>query len=124
MDPRRLYAGAKFVVLAYSPTDGMGQVVTHLNGLDQRDRKRVAALLERAAEHGPPKNQEQCRKVAGEGFWEFKARAQRIFWCYAPGQRIVLLHGFTKKTSQTPKTDLEVGRRRYRQFRDEMERTS
>lgn len=117
---RRLYAGSKYVVLAYSAGDGAGQVAAYIERLDERDRKRVAALLSYAAEHGPPRNREKCLKLVGEEFWEFKAFQQRIFWCYGRGQQIVLLHGFTKKASQTPKAQLEVGRRRHRQFRDEL----
>lgn len=115
-----MYTGGKYVVLAYSANDGAGQVTTYIERLDERDRKRVAALLSYAAEHGPPRNREKCRKLAGEDFWEFKAFQQRIFWCYGMKQQIVLLHGFTKKASQTPKAQLDVGRRRYRQVRDEL----
>lgn len=123
MEPnlKQLYAGTKYLVLAYAPNDRAGHVEAYLNGLSERERKRVAALLQRSAERGPPRNKERCRKVAGEDFWEFKAYQQRIFWCYGKGRQIVLLHGFTKKTSQTPKARLTVGRRRYRQFHDEME---
>ena len=32
---------------------------------------------------------------------------------YAPGKRIVLLHGFTKKSPRTPRLDLEIARARY-----------
>ena len=117
----QLYAGARYVVLAYAPGGGAGHVQAYLGGLSERERKRVAALLQRSAEHGPPRNRERCRKVAGEDFWEFKAYQQRIFWCYGMEGQIVLLHGFTKKTSQTPKAQMKVGRRLCRRFHDEME---
>ena len=60
--------------------------------------------------------------MAGEDFWEFKASQQRIFWCYDPGRRrrIVLLHGFTKKTAQTPRNQLEAGRHAYRELQQEL----
>ena len=63
--------------------------------------------------------------MAGEGFWEFKASQQRIFWCYDPGRRkrIVLLYGFTKKTAQTPTKQLEAGRHAYREARHELSST-
>ncbi len=74
----------------------------------------------RTAEHSPPRNEQRCHKVAGEGFWEFKAPQQRIFWCYDPGQRkrIILLHGFTKKSTQTPRRELDAGRRAYREIQE------
>ena len=81
----------------------------------------MTALLTRVAHHGPPRNREKCQKMAGEAFWEFKASQQRIFWCYHPRRRrqIVLLHGFTKKTAQTPMNQLEAGRHAYREFQRE-----
>lgn len=88
--------------------------------LGARDRKSVTALLTRVAHHGPPRNQEKSRKIAGEDFWEFKARQQRVFWCYTPGRRIVLLHGFTKKTRKAPTHAVEVARHTYREAQEEL----
>lgn len=121
MPSQKHYAGARYLVLAYAPSDRAGHVKAYLNSLSERERKRVAALIERSAEHGPPRSKERCRKVAGEDFWEFKAYQQRIFWCYGKERQIVLLHGFTKQDDRTPKAQLTVGRRRCRQFHDEME---
>ena len=73
------------------------------------------------ADQGPPRNHEQCRKVAGEGFWELKTYQQRIFWCYDPTKRrrIILLRGFAKKSAQTPKKELVAGRQAYRAAQQE-----
>ena len=70
-----------------------------------------------SADLGPPRNHEKCRKLKGESFWEFKAGQQRIFWCYDPvgTRRIILLHGFTKKTKKTPSQALDAGREAYRE---------
>jgi phage-related protein len=32
----------------------------------------------------------------------------RVFYCTISGQRIVLLHGFTKKTDKTPKKEIDI----------------
>ena len=74
-------------------------------------------LCSRSGDRGPPRNQEKCRKLKGESFWEFKAGQQRIFWCYDPvgTRRIILLHGFTKKTKKTPSQALDAGREAYRE---------
>ena len=120
MPLRRLLRGTAYEVFAYARSDADCQVATYLEQLGDRNRKRVTALLERAANHGPPRNQEKSRKVAGEHFWEFKAHQQRIFWCYAIERRIVLLYGFSKKTTQTPSRHVEAGRLAYRQARREI----
>ena len=118
---RQLCEGAAYSVLAYARSDATCQVTAYFDGLEDRDRKRVTALLVRIAEHGPPRNEQKCHKLAGEDFWEFKAHQQRIFWCYDPGRRkrIILLHGFTKKATQTPRRELEAGRQAYREVQEE-----
>ena len=117
MSFRPLLSGPAFEVSAYARDDDSCQVAAHLDGLGARDRKRVAALLKRMADQGPPRNHEQCRKVAGEAFWELKAYQQRIFWCYDPTRRddeLSMLRGFAKKSARTPKKELVAGRQAYR----------
>ena len=119
MPLKQLYAGSTYEVLAYARRDATCQVEAYLDALDQRDRKRIAALLSWSGDRGPPRNQEKCRKLKRESFWEFKAGQQRIFWCYDPVQRrrIILLYGFTKKTNKTPNQALQAGRQAYRDMR-------
>lgn len=120
-----LWDSSTYEIVAYASNRDRCRVTTFLESLSERDRKRMTALLTRAAHHGPPRNREKCQKMAGEGFWEFKASQQRIFWCYDPRRRkrIVLLYGFTKKTAQTPKKQLEAGRHAYREARHELSST-
>lgn len=60
--------------------------------------------------------------MAGEGFFEFKAGQERIFWCYGRRGVLILLHGFTKKRRKTPPQDLATGRQRYGEAQAELER--
>lgn len=114
---KQLYDGSTYEVLAYARSDRACQVTAHLEALELRDQKRVAALLSVSANLGPPRNREKCRKVKDESFWEFKSGHQRIFWCYDPAgaRRIILLHGFTKKTKKTSSQALHAGREAYRE---------
>ena len=120
---RCLWDGSVYEVLAYARSEASCEIVAYLDGLSERDQKRVRALLEYSSEHEPPRNREKCRKIAGEPFWEFKAHQQRVFWCYDPTtrKRIILLHGFTKKTRQLPKREIEAGRRAYREVQQELD---
>ena len=36
----------------------------------------------------------------------------RVFYCTISGQRIVLLHGFIKKTAETPKREIDIAVKR------------
>jgi len=60
-----------------------------------------------------------CRAL-GDGLWEVRSncpsnRIARLLFCLVDG-KIVVLHGFIKKTQQTPDDDLKLARRRKREF--------
>ncbi len=55
----------------------------------------------------------------GDGIWEVRSRlgnriARTLF--IEVDQEIVLLHGFIKKTQQTPKQDLDLAKKRRKQY--------
>ncbi|MDE0177612.1 MAG: type II toxin-antitoxin system RelE/ParE family toxin [Gammaproteobacteria bacterium] len=123
MPLRSLWPGSAYEIYAYATDRYRCQIEEFLTNLSKRDQKKMTALLTRAAHHGPPRNREKCQKMVGEDFWEFKpSDQQRVFWCYDPGKRkrIVLLHGFTKKSGRTPKNELEAGRSAYREYLQEL----
>jgi len=39
----------------------------------------------------------------------------RVFHCMKVGKRIVMLHSFIKKSQETPKRELAIGRRRQKE---------
>jgi phage-related protein len=56
-----------------------------------------------------------CRPL-GQGLWEVRStlpgnRIARVIFCIVQG-RMVLLHGFVKKTRKIPNDDLALARRR------------
>ena len=60
-----------------------------------------------------------CRAL-GQGLWEVRStlpgnRIARVIFCTAQG-RMVLLHGFVKKTHKTPNEELVLGRRRMKEM--------
>ena len=55
----------------------------------------------------------------GDGLFEIRAKGEegigRAFFCSLVGQRIVILHGFIKKTQQTPQKELKLARKRLKE---------
>ncbi len=55
-------------------------------------------------------------KAMGEGLFEIRARGPegigRAFFCCMKGKRIVILHGFVKKTQATPMKELRLAKQR------------
>jgi phage-related protein len=55
----------------------------------------------------------------GDGLFEIRAKADVgigcAFYCTLVGTRIVILHGFIKKTDKTPQRELDVARDRLKE---------
>ena len=60
-------------------------------------------------------------RAMGDGLFEIRAKGQegigRALFCTVVGKRIVILHGFIKKTEQTPQRALDTARRRMKEVR-------
>lgn len=61
-----------------------------------------------------------ARKVAGRDFRELRTRVSgdiyRTFYFAVVGQRLVLLHGFQKKSEKTPARELETAEARMKDY--------
>lgn len=89
----------------------MRPVGDFVESLTESDRAIVKAKLAYLLNRG---NQlrEPFTKSLGDGLFELRAQAYRIFFCFKPGNRIVLLHAFRKKSQSTPQRDLVLARKR------------
>jgi phage-related protein len=58
-------------------------------------------------------------KAMGDGLFEIRARGiegiGRAFFCCMKGRRVVILHGFVKKTQATPIKDLRLAKQRMKE---------
>ena len=80
------------------------------------DRKLVGFDIQ-TAELGWPVGMPLCRPM-GDGLSEIRTNLAdktiaRVFFCVFEGH-MVLLHGFIKKTQKTPKTELDLAKKRMR----------
>lgn len=58
-------------------------------------------------------------KPFGDGLFEIRAKGVegigRAFFCSLVGRKILILHGFVKKTQQTPDKELKIARKRLKE---------
>jgi phage-related protein len=92
--------------------------VEWLKSLDTADRKLVGEDI-KDVEFSWPIGMPLCRALGG-GLWEVRSqltggRIGRVLFCDHEAQ-MVLLHGFVKKTQKTPKSDLDLARKRMKEF--------
>lgn len=89
-----------------------------LRELTEEDRRVIGGDIARA-EFGWPIGMPLCRSL-GEGLWEVRSslphgRIARVTFCASRG-RMVLLHGFEKKSQATPRADMNLARKRQKEI--------
>ena len=65
---------------------------------------------------------ESHTKSFGKGLFEIRVKSQegiaRIFYCTLIGKRIMILHSFIKKTQKTPKKELNLALKRFKEVKN------
>jgi phage-related protein len=108
----------KMPVVFYRTSAG-GEVVRNwLRGLAEGDRNAIGQDLMRVQFRWPV-GMPLCRAM-GEGLWEVRSelpsnRIARVLFSLHQG-KILVLHGFIKKSRKTPDEDLGLARKRKREF--------
>ena len=89
-----------------------------LHSLSRDERKQIGADIGEV-ECTWPIGMPVCRKIVNwKGLWEVRThlaggKIARVLFCVHDG-RMVLLHGFIKKSNKTPQADLELAAKRMR----------
>jgi phage-related protein len=109
----------KVPVVFYRTPAGSELVRDWLKGLAEADRAIIGQDLMRVQFRWPV-GMPLCRPL-GDGLWEVRTdlssnRIARVFFCFTE-DRLVALHGIIKKAQKIPSSDLELARKRKREFR-------
>ena len=95
-------------------------LVAWVDGLPVGIRANYARITERMKIHGPALGMPYTRAM-GDGLFEIRARGRegiaRVFYCTVVRHRIVMLHGFVKKTDKTPVRELAMARQRMKEVK-------
>lgn len=104
----------------YRSAGGTEPVRDWLKDMADEDR-RIIGFDIATVEFGWPIGMSVCRPLGG-GLWEVRSsllqgRIARVIFCIAEG-RMVLLHGFIKKTRKTPPGDLNTAKTRQKEIEE------
>jgi phage-related protein len=107
----------RITVLFYKTESKNEPVHEWLKSLSKKDRLRIGADLQ-TVEYGFPIGMPTCRYM-GKGLYEVRTnldnRISRILFLVEDG-KMILLHGFIKKSEKTPKHDLDLALERKRKL--------
>jgi len=107
----------KITVLFYKIESGNEPVRDWLKSLSKEDKLKIGTDI-KTVEYGFPIGMPICKSL-GKGLFEVRTnldnRIARILFWISDG-KMVLLHGFIKKSQKTPKQDLDLALKRKNQL--------
>ncbi len=105
----------EWTVEFYTDARGRSAVGEFIDALAIRDRPKVRSELRLLREFGVLLQRPHARHIAGR-LWELRPGAIRLFYFVHTGRRIIVLHGFRKKTRWTPRGEIAAAERRMAEF--------
>lgn len=103
-----VYDGEIFRIEFYMAANGSTPAEEWLEGLTEKQQQKFAALFVRLGDHGKIWNEQKFKHLTGtDQVFEFKVEDGRILSFFFFGKRLILTHGFTKKSAKTPKGEIE-----------------
>gem|GEM_PF-166230 len=109
----RMDADMSLEVVFFRTESGNEPVREWLQGLSKQDKKSIGGDI-KTVQYGWPIGMPVVRKM-DPGLWEIRCRLdQRIarILFTVKGERMILLHGFIKKSQKTPQADLQLAKDR------------
>jgi phage-related protein len=105
----------------YETASGNSPVIEFLDELSADDTSGVTDVLELLQIYGVRLGMPHARRLQGTDLWEIRTRGRvhhRILYVSVTRQRMLLLHGFTKKTEKTPAREIRTAEVRLKDYRE------
>lgn len=108
---------SKWQVEFYTDLRGSNPVLEFVNGLANRERAKVFRVLKLLQDYGILLAMPHALPLE-KGLWELRAGAGRVFYFAHLDWRLILLHGYLKKSQQTPTKEIKTALRRMSEFKE------
>lgn len=103
----------------YSTASGEEVVANFLDTLPSKDLAKVMRDIDLLSEYGTDLHEPYVKHIDG-AIWElrskFSSNCYRIFYFIWRDNKLILLHGFSKKTQKTPKREIDVAKKRMNDY--------
>jgi phage-related protein len=101
-------------ILFYITPSGQPVVQKFIDDLPEISQTRMMRNIDLLEQYGTQLGMPHARPM-GSGLLELRVRGKqnvRVFYAFAKGQRIYLLHGFIKKRQTTPRHEIDIALQR------------
>jgi phage-related protein len=110
---------AAWSIVFFVEDSGGEPVAGFLRGLDRRTAARFDWAIEQLLVRNVSAREPLVRHLEGK-IWELRRESDgniyRLLYAYVSGRRILLLHGFQKKTQRTPRREIVLAEQRLSRF--------
>jgi phage-related protein len=106
-------------IIYYKKSSGKVPVIDYIKSQEIERANKILNALRLLKEFGISESLLDARKLKGErnkGLYELKIDSSRIIYFLQTDRKFVLVHAFTKKSDKTPKIELEIAKRRMKDF--------
>lgn len=114
----------RWTLVFYETASGNSPVEEFLSELPTADATRVARELHLLQTVGIQLGMPHVKRLEGSDLWELRVRGRlhhRILYVAIRDRRMLLLHGFTKKTEKTPVREIQTATARLADYRERYE---
>lgn len=105
-------------IVFYQDHRGQSPPLEFIDELQPREKAKVAVIFRLLEEFGLKLGMPHARRIEGR-LWELRPGQNRLFYFSFTENRFVILHGFRKKSNQTPKKEIAIALARMRELLEE-----
>lgn len=110
-----------YEILFYEKESGEEPAADFIRKLDAKMQAKVLKIIDLLEENGPELRMPYSEHL-DDGIFELRAKQSsditRVLYFFRVGKKVVLTHGFVKKTQKTPKKEIELAKK----YREDYER--
>ena len=93
-----------------------------MDSLNTKHQAKFAALFERLGDIGKIYNEQKFKHLTeSEQIFEFKVDNKRVLSFFFVGRRVILTHGFEKKSQKTPRNEITRAEKLKKEFEERFE---
>jgi phage-related protein len=110
-----------YVVQFFEKGNGSRPAEEYLRSIDKKLRAKAVRIFMMVEENGP-ELREPYSKHLDDGIFEIRAKVgsnlARVLYFFIVGKRVIITHGFTKKTQKTPPEEVNRAKQYRKEFMD------
>lgn len=111
----------KWQVIYYISPSGNNPIDDFLESLSENQQSKLIRIFHYIKEYGLQSVIPHIRKLSGTPFWEIRILGHdniRTIYVVPKEQRVLILHGFIKKSPKTPTKEINIALNRFQEYQN------